>query len=68
MGPKVAELLGTTVSKGLYSESVTDDLAALGKYGIQKVYQVDNQTLNHFDAQLLYRLLLHRRLIRQVRT
>src|SRR5205085_1863877 len=29
-----------------------EDLAELGKYGITKVHQVDNEILNHLDAQV----------------
>ena len=36
---------------GLLLGTVTDDLATLGKYGIKKVYQVNNETLNHLDTQ-----------------
>ncbi|MEJ7769094.1 MAG: electron transfer flavoprotein subunit alpha/FixB family protein [Chitinophagaceae bacterium] len=50
-GAKVAELLGTT-AEGVVVGSVNADLAALGKYGITKVHHVDNNSLNHFDAQL----------------
>ena len=27
-------------------------LLALGKYGVKKIYHVDNAALNHFDAQV----------------
>jgi len=32
--------------------SVTDDLPALGKYGVKKIHQVSNDSLNHFDSQV----------------
>lgn len=32
--------------------SVTEDLAALGKYGVKKIHQVADDSLNHLDAQL----------------
>jgi electron transfer flavoprotein alpha subunit len=32
--------------------TVKDDLSQLGKYGIAKVHQVANESLNHLDAQL----------------
>ncbi len=32
--------------------TVTEDLAALGKYGVKKIHHVANDTLNHFDAQV----------------
>lgn len=50
-GAKVAEQLGT-VAEGLVLGQVNDDLAALGKYGVKKVHQVNNDALNHLDAQV----------------
>ena len=50
-GAKVAEQLGTT-AEGVVLGSVTEDLSALGKYGVKKIHQVNNDALNHFDAQV----------------
>src|SRR5438477_7644923 len=50
-GAKLAEQLGTT-AEGVVLGSVTEDLSALGKYGVKKIYQVNNETLNHFDSQV----------------
>jgi len=50
-GAKIAEQTGTT-AEALVLGSVSDDLAALGKYGVKKVHQVNNDALNHLDAQL----------------
>lgn len=50
-GAKVAEQLGTT-AEGVVLGTVTEDLAALGKYGVKKIHHVANDTLNHFDAQV----------------
>lgn len=50
-GAKVAAQLGTT-AEGVVLGTVTEDLAALGKYGVKKIHQVSNETLNHFDAQV----------------
>jgi electron transfer flavoprotein alpha subunit len=50
-GAKVAELLGTT-AEGILLGSVSEDLSALGKYGVKKIYQVNNDILNQFDAQV----------------
>ncbi len=50
-GVKLAAQIGTT-AEALLLGTVNDDLAALGKYGITKVNQVPNETLNHVDAQL----------------
>jgi electron transfer flavoprotein alpha subunit len=50
-GAKVAEQLGTT-AEGVVLGTVTEDLAALGKYGVKKIHQVANESLNHLDAQV----------------
>jgi len=50
-GAKTAALLGTT-AEALVLGTVSDDLTTLGKYGITKVHQVANETLNHLDAQV----------------
>ena len=50
-GAKVAEQMGIA-AEGVVLGSVSADLTALGKYGIQKIYHVDEEALNHFDAQL----------------
>jgi electron transfer flavoprotein alpha subunit len=50
-GAKVAEQLGTT-AEGVVLGPVTEDLSALGKYGVKKIHQVNNDVLNHFDAQV----------------
>jgi len=50
-GAKVAEQLGTA-AEGVVLGSVTEELSALGKYGVKKIHQVTNDVLNHFDAQV----------------
>ena len=50
-GAKLAEQMGTT-AEALVLGTVNDDLASLGKYGVKKVHQVSNESLNHVDAQL----------------
>jgi electron transfer flavoprotein alpha subunit len=50
-GAKVAEQLGTT-AEALVLGTVSDDLSSLGKYGVKKVHQVNNELLNHVDAQV----------------
>jgi electron transfer flavoprotein alpha subunit len=55
-GAKVAEQLGTT-AEGVVLGSVTEDLAALGKYGVKKIHHVAADTLNHFDAQVFAKVL-----------
>jgi len=55
-GAKVAEQLGTT-AEGVVLGSVTEDLAALGKYGVKKIHHVAADALNHFDAQVFAKVL-----------
>lgn len=50
-GADLAKQLGIN-AEGIVLGTVTDDLAALGKYGVQKIHQVNNGVLNHVDAQL----------------
>jgi len=50
-GAKVAEQLGT-VAEGVVLGSMTEDLSALGKYGVKKIHQVKTEALNHFDPQV----------------
>jgi len=55
-GAKVAEQLGTT-AEGVVLGTASEDLAALGKYGVKKIHQVANDTLNHLDAQLFTKVI-----------
>jgi electron transfer flavoprotein alpha subunit len=48
---KIAEQLSTT-AEGMVLGNATEDLAALGKYGLKKVHTVKNEVLNHLDAQV----------------
>jgi electron transfer flavoprotein alpha subunit len=50
-GAKVAEQMGTS-AEGILLGTVSEDLAALGKYGVKKIYQVNNESLNHLDSQV----------------
>jgi electron transfer flavoprotein alpha subunit len=50
-GAKIANQLNTT-AEGVILGSAAEDLTALGKYGVQKIHHVNNETLNHFDAQV----------------
>lgn len=50
-GADMAKKLGIA-AEGLLLGSVKDDLTALGKYGISKVHQVNNEALNTADAQV----------------
>ena len=37
---------------GVLLGNVNDDIAALGKYGVSKIYHVTDEVYNHFDAQV----------------
>lgn len=50
-GAKIAEQMGTA-AEGIILGSSSDDLAALGKYGVKKIHHVNNATLDQLDAQL----------------
>lgn len=55
-GAKIAEQLGVT-AEGVVLGSVTEDLTALGKYGVKKIHQVSNDALNHLDAQVFTKVI-----------
>ncbi len=55
-GTKIAEQQGL-VAEGVVLGSVTDDLTALGKYGVKKIHHVANDALNHFDAQVFTKVI-----------
>ena len=55
-GAKVAEQLGTGC-EGVVLGNTREDLAALGKYGVKKIHHVNNEALNHFDAQAYARVI-----------
>jgi electron transfer flavoprotein alpha subunit len=50
-GAKVAEQLGTN-AEGVVLGSVSEDLSMLGKYGVKKIYHINNPALDQFDAQV----------------
>ncbi len=49
-GAKLAEMMGIS-AEGLVLGTVKDDLSALGKYGVKKIHQVADPSLDHLDAQ-----------------
>ncbi len=49
-GVKIAQQHGTT-AEGIVLGNLTDDLAALGKYGVQKIHHAADANLDHLDAQ-----------------
>jgi electron transfer flavoprotein alpha subunit len=53
---KVAALTGTE-AEAILLGTVTDDVAALGNYGIKKVHTVADATLNNFDAQVYSKII-----------
>ncbi len=55
-GTKVAEQLGTSV-EGIVLGTTTEDLSALGKYGVKKIHHVNNDALNNFDAQVFTKVI-----------
>ncbi|TAG10405.1 MAG: electron transfer flavoprotein subunit alpha/FixB family protein [Sphingobacteriia bacterium] len=55
-GADIAKQLGVA-AEGIVLGTVSDDLTALGKYGISKVHQVNNNALNHVDAQLYAKII-----------
>jgi electron transfer flavoprotein alpha subunit len=50
-GAQVAEQLKTE-AEGILLGTVSENLADLGKYGVKKVYQVNQESLNQLDSQL----------------
>lgn len=50
-GSQLAKQIGTD-ALGVVLAPVSEDLSALGKYGVTKIYQVKNDSLKHFDAQI----------------
>jgi len=55
-GAAVAAQLGTT-AEGILLGTVSTDLAALGKYGIKKVHQAAQDSLNALDAQVYAKII-----------
>lgn len=49
-GAEIARQTGT-VAEGVVLGATGEDLAALGKYGVKKIYHIKQDALNHFDAQ-----------------
>lgn len=50
-GAKIAEQLSVS-AEGVVLGNVTEDLAALGKYGVKKIHQVSNDALKNLDTQV----------------
>jgi electron transfer flavoprotein alpha subunit len=54
-GAAIAGQLGTT-AEGILLGTVTEDLAALGKYGVKKIHQAARESLDHLDAQIFAKI------------
>ena len=50
-GAKIAEQLGTS-AEGIVLGTVKDDLAPFGKFGVKKIHHLNNELLDHLDAQV----------------
>lgn len=50
-GAQLAKQLGTS-AEGLLLGNVSDDVTALGKYGVSKIHHAANDSFNHMDAQV----------------
>lgn len=50
-GAQLAKQLSVE-AQGVVLAPATEDLSALGKYGVSKIHQVKNDALKHFDAQV----------------
>lgn len=55
-GAKIAEQ-SSDVAEAVVLGNVTEDLAALGQYGVKKIHQVQNNALHQIDAQTYIKVL-----------
>ncbi len=55
-GAQVASQLGVEAN-GIILGNTSDDLASLGKYGVKKIFQVQDSNLDHLDAQVYTKVL-----------
>src|SRR5687768_1792739 len=55
-GARIAEQTGDT-AEGLVLGTVTEDLAALGQYGVKKIHQVQHENLAQLDAQVFTKVI-----------
>lgn len=53
---KLAQQTGET-AEGLVLGTPSEDLASLGKYGVKKIHQVENDLLHQFDSQVYTRII-----------
>lgn len=55
-GAKVAELLGTTAD-GIVLGNISEDVSALGAYGLKKIHTLKNEVLNNIDDQVYTKII-----------
>jgi electron transfer flavoprotein alpha subunit len=55
-GAKIAAQLNTN-AEGVVLGTVTEDLPALGKYGVKKIHHVSNEALNQMDSQVFTKVI-----------
>ena len=55
-GARIAAQLNTP-AEGILLGTVTEDLSALGKYGVKKIHQAAQEGLNHLDAQVFAKII-----------
>ncbi|MFN2457384.1 MAG: electron transfer flavoprotein subunit alpha/FixB family protein [Chitinophagaceae bacterium] len=56
-GAKIAEHTGES-AEGIVLGTVSEDIAALGKYGAKKIYHVQNETLQQSDSQVYSKIIV----------
>jgi electron transfer flavoprotein alpha subunit len=55
-GADLAKQLGTTAEAVLLG-TITDNVGALGKYGVSKIHHAANEAFNHLDAQVFTKVI-----------
>ncbi len=55
-GAQLAKNMGTT-AEGIIMGTVKDDLSALGKYGLNKIHTINNESLNNFDDEVFMHII-----------
>jgi electron transfer flavoprotein alpha subunit len=55
-GAKLASQLGTS-AEGILLGTLTEDVAALGRYGVKKIHHVNNPAFDQLDAQLFAKVI-----------
>ncbi|HEY9362023.1 MAG TPA: electron transfer flavoprotein subunit alpha/FixB family protein [Chitinophagaceae bacterium] len=55
-GAKIAAQLNTN-AEGVVLGTISEDLPALGKYGVKKIHHVNNEALNQMDSQVFTKVI-----------